>query len=572
MNSKLAGACTLIFAFLFCVSLDVPTATAVTNIDGIWSALDSGAPAPSARREYAAVHDRKNQRYLIFAGFTNNLGDEYFLFNDVWVLTLDSAPTWSLLTIPGDVPGERHSPQWGFDPARNRVLVFGGYGSHYPGQPYEYLNDVWELMLDGDPQWRELIPTGTPPAGRLVGAAVYDVLHQRFVGFGGTAGLPVDTWQLDLRDQPAWSTVETDGVSPPGGYGMTSIFDATLNRMLIFGGSISADYFGTHNDTWELDLQPETPQWRKLNPVGPLPLARRSLTSVFDPRRDRMVIFGGWDGMSDDPSSFLNDTWALSLTSSGDGEWTQLSPDGLVPVGDVMAAAYDPLGDRMVLFGGWSGTGVLGDTQFLTWDDAGQAAIVTSSGELDNGVARLEWSTQNITSAIVAVYRREPGTEWTSIGVVEADGLGQTLKPQRIPTMTTLHVSFEDNTITPGQDYGYQIIVSSEVGDEVIGEIWLDGNATDVDGGAPNAALALQVWPNPTAGPFAISVASPSTESARVEMFDVRGRHVLSRELGSIGAGARVEIGNAKNYPSGVYYLRLTQSGRSTSSHLVLVR
>ena len=557
MRFILVSACSVLLAFLFCVSFDVPPATAVSNIDGVWSSLNPGDPAPSARREYAAVYDRVQQRYIVFAGFTNEQGGGYFLFNEVWTLKLGGAPSWSQLTIPGEVPGERHTPQWGYDPARNRVLVFGGYGSHYPEWPYEYLNDVWELKLDGNPHWDEIYPSGTPPAGRLAGAAVYDVLNQRFVGFGGTVGLPVDTWQLDLRDQPEWSAVETSLLAPPGGYGMTSIFDPARNRMLIFGGSINDGYYGTHNDTWELDLRPEVPIWRQLAPVGPLPLARRTMASVFDPRRDRMVIFGGWDGTPSE-TSFLNDTWTLSL-SSPDGAWTQLSPDGPVPgVRDAMAAAYDPLGDRMVLFGGWSGTGMLGDTQFLAWDDAGQAAAVTSTGELDNGVPRLEWSTQNTTGPIGAVYRRETGTEWTSIGTVEADGQGL--------------VSFEDHSVTPGRDYGYQIVVSSEVGDEFVGEVWVSVPiATSV--GTPNAALALLASPNPAGGLWGVSFALAGDGPARLEMFDVRGQRVLSRDVGALGAGARrLEVGNAKDYPSGVYYLRLTQSGRSATSRIVFVR
>jgi len=84
-----------------------------------------------------------------------------------------------------------------------------------PRGAYEYLNDIWQLSLDGTPAWTELTPTGTPPTGRLAGVAAYDVYRQRFVGFGGTLNVPVDTWQLDLSgDTPAWSTVETDSTSP----------------------------------------------------------------------------------------------------------------------------------------------------------------------------------------------------------------------------------------------------------------------------------------------------------------------------------------------------------------------
>ena len=557
MRTILVSTCSVILASLFCISFDVPTAAAVSNVDGVWSALSPGDPAPSARREYAALYDRAQGRYIVFAGFTNEQGEGYFLFNEVWTLALDGTPSWSQLAIPGDIPGGRHSPQWGYDPANNRVLVFGGYGSHYPGSPYAYLNDVWELKLDGAPNWNEIFPSGSPPAGRLAGAAVYDVLHQRFVGFGGTVGLPVDTWQLDLSDQLSWSTVETSLLAPPGGYGMTSIFDPVRNRMLIFGGSLNDGYYGTHNDTWELDLQPEVPIWRQLNPVGPLPLARRTLASVFDPRRDRMVVFGGWDGTPGE-SAFLNDTWALSL-SSADGAWTQLSPEGPVPVGrDAMAAAYDPRGDRMVTFGGWSATGILGDTQFLTWDDGGEPATATSTGEFDNGVIQLEWNTQNTTSAIGAVYRREANTPWTSFGTVEADGQGV--------------VSFEDNAVTPGHEYGYQIVVSSEVGNEFVGEVWVSV-PTPTHVGTPNAVLALQPSPNPAGGLWGVSFALTGDDPARLEMFNVRGQRIFSRDVGAYGAGAhRLEVGNAKDYPSGVYYLRITQSGRSATSRVVLVR
>ncbi len=545
----------LVFASLLCVFFAIPSVAAVVTIDGVWSSLNG--PAPDARREYAAVYDREAQRYVMFAGFTNEQGGGYFLFNEVWVLTLDGSPGWWGITIPGDVPGGRHSPQWGYDPARNRVLIFGGYGSHHPGDPYAYLNDVWELNLDGAPSWNELVPTGTPPAGRLAGVAVFDVLHQRFVGFGGTAGLPVDTWQLDLRDIPAWSTIETNGVEPLGSYGMTSIFDPARNRMLIFGGSTTADYYGTHNDTWELNLKPDVPVWRQMSPSGTLPIARRTLTSVFDARRDRMVIFGGWDG-SPDSDAFLNDTWALSL-SSGDGEWTQLSPAGALPhVRDAMAAVYDPGADRMVLFGGWGGNTMLGDTQFLTWGDSGPAASATSSAAINNGVAHLQWTTQNTVSPIGAVYRRQAGTEWTSIGTFEADGSG--------------HVSFQDGTITPGEDYGYQIIVTSRAGDQLVGEVWLDA-ATNVGTRSPSAALALQVWPNPATGAFGISFASLSNEPTRLEMFDVRGQRVLARDVNARRGGTpRLHVGDAKDFPSGVYFVRLTQSGFTATSRLVLVR
>jgi len=555
MRSILVGICSLLFTSLLVGAVDIPVSHAVTNIDGAWTTLNGGSP-PAGRREYAAVYDRVHKRYVMFAGFTNEPGNGYYLFNEVWMLSLDGTPSWSHVSIPGLVPGERHSPQWGYDPARNRLIVFGGYGSHLPGYPWDYLNDVWELKLNGNPSWTELSPSGAAPGGRLAGAAVFDVLHQRFVGFGGTAGLPTDTWQLDMKGQPVWSTVATNGIQPPGGYGMTSVFDPVRNRMIIFGGSTSEQYYGAQNNTWELDLKPAIPVWRQLNPSGYAPSPRRSLTSIYDPRRDRMVIFGGAIVFAPGNLAFYNDTYALSL-SSGDGAWSLLAPDGAYPgVRDIMSAAYDPRGDRMVLFGGWSGTSILGDTQFLTWDDAGNNATASGSTDVDNGVALLDWDTENTVSRIGAVYRREANTEWTSIGTFEADGLG--------------HVSFQDNAITEGHTYGYQIVVSSEAGDELVGETWM-ASPTGV-GNTPKAALALRVTPNPATGPFVASFSGASNGPARLEMFNVQGQRVLSREVSGTGGSSRIELGDAKSFASGVYYLRLTQSGRSTTSRFVLVR
>lgn len=442
--------------------------------------------------------------------------------------------------------------------ARNRILVFGGYGRHYPGDPFTYLNDVWQLSLDGTLAWEEIFPTGTPPTGRLAGCAVYDVFRQRFVGVGGTAGLPVESWQLDLSHAPEWSNVPTDGVQPPGSYGMTSIFDAARNRMILFGGSTSENYYGTHNDTWELWLNPARPQWRKLDPDGALPIARRTLTSVYDPLRNRMVIFGGWDGDSGS-DAFLNDTWALSLDTN-DGAWTQLAPAGLVPgVRDAMAAIYDPSHDQMVVFGGWSGTAVLRDTHFLTWNGEAQSASASPDGQADPGVARLAWSTNGATGPVGGVYRRDLGTEWTSIGTAIADASGV--------------VQFEDHDVTTGDTYGYKLVVASQVGDEFLGEVWVEVPTT-TDVGSLDATLALHpAGSNPVTGDFGISFALPSAQPALLEMVDVKGRRVFARDLGVLGAGPhRLDLGNTRDYASGVYFLRLSQLGRTATSRVVLLR
>jgi hypothetical protein len=305
---------------------------AASPADGAWSLLETHGSAPSARREYAAVYDIQRQRYVIFGGFGFQAPHPSGLFNEVWSMTLGDHNHWVHWDVAGDPPGERHSPQWGYDPARQRLLVFGGYGYHDAGSgELEYLNDVWELSLDGTPTWTELHPTGTPPSGRLAGASVYDPLRQRFVGFGGTRGLPVDTYELDLSGEPTWRTVPTTGPTPRAGYGMATIFDPVRDRMLIFGGSTSDDYWGVHNDVWELSLLDATPAWHQIELDSlSAPSPRRTLAAIHDPLRDRMVIFGGWDS-GPGVSAFLNDAWALSLSPAP--HWDPLQPSSALPVG-----------------------------------------------------------------------------------------------------------------------------------------------------------------------------------------------------------------------------------------------
>jgi hypothetical protein len=544
-------------AFLLVVASWGAPRVASASLDGTWSALDSSVPAPVARREYAAILDVQRHRYIVFAGLGYTDPGPIFDFKEVWALSLGPDPTWTEIAL-ADGPGERHSPQWGYDPARQRLLVFGGYGHHYPGGENEYLNDVWELSLDGDPEWHEIFPSGTAPDGRLAGAAVYDPLRQRFVGFGGTRGLPVDTWSLDLSGEPAWSTVDTDSTGPPGSYGMTTVYDILRDRMLLFGGSTSDDYWGVHNDVWALSLLTATPSWSRLAPSGAPPSARRSGTAILDPLRDRMIVYGGWDSQSNETSSFLGDTWALSL--SPEPHWTPLDPGGPIPTGrDAMAAIYDPLGDRMVVFGGWSGNLMLNDTWFLGWGGLPQAPAMSGTSVALPEMTRTSWGVQNVGGLRAAVYRREPGTEWSSVATIVNDGSG-TLR-------------YDDHAVTRGARYGYQLVVASQLGATFGGEVWVDVPAGTVGiGPGAGAALALHPpRPNPVVGRFRVSFALPGGEGARIDVVDVAGRRIVSREVGAMGPGAHeIDLGPAREYPSGLYFVRLTHAGRSLVTRAII--
>src|SRR5439155_10844585 len=62
--------------------------------------------------------------------------------------------------------------------------------------------------------------------------------------------------------------------------------------------------------------------WVQVNPSGPQPPARFNHTAVWDPVGNRMIIFGGASAAP------LGDLWSYSPTGN---TWTQLTPAGPAP-------------------------------------------------------------------------------------------------------------------------------------------------------------------------------------------------------------------------------------------------
>ncbi len=131
---------------------------------------------------------------IVFGGATPAIN------NNVWVLAnadgTGGSPTWSLLSPSGTPPPPRSNHTAVYDVAANQMIVFGG------GVPLQ-ANDVWVLSDAngiGTPAWTELSPSGTPPPARLALTAVFDPASNRMTIFGGSGagGNLNDVWVLAL--------------------------------------------------------------------------------------------------------------------------------------------------------------------------------------------------------------------------------------------------------------------------------------------------------------------------------------------------------------------------------------
>jgi hypothetical protein len=141
-------------------------------------------------------------------------------------------------------------------------------------------------------KWTNITPTasGEQPSPRADHVAVLDPVQHRMYVYGGDA-LDTQTWRLELSGTPAWSVEPT--VGPQNWFdespaGATAVYDAARNRGILFAGD-----FRFPNGTWELAFSKSGATWKELSPDGAIPAGRYRSGSAYDPLRDRMLVFGG---------------------------------------------------------------------------------------------------------------------------------------------------------------------------------------------------------------------------------------------------------------------------------------
>jgi hypothetical protein len=209
-----------------------------------------------------------------------------------------------------------------YDPIDDRMIIYGA--SHGAGisQP------TWELSFD-PLEWMPLAPGPMPMRGEH--SALFDPVRNRMLVFGGDDGPhphEKDTWSLAMTGAPTWNELYPTGTLPRSRWGHSAIYDPIRDRLVMHGG---VDEFNVNfADQWSMSLD-GPPQWSRLLPVGTKPQARREHTAIYDPDRDRMIIFGG----RDDTLARLNDTWALN--------WNETPTD-------VRDDAVEPLNPSATLF------------------------------------------------------------------------------------------------------------------------------------------------------------------------------------------------------------------------------
>lgn len=340
-----------------------------------WTLLHPGGDAPNARYAHGAVYDPVRDRMIVFGGvssFSSMFPTPSIYYNDVWALSLSDSVFWTALTPTGTAPSARINHVTVYDSARDRVLVFGGA---ITTNDLTGLNDVWALRLSGTSAWSPITPTGPAAATRVSAAGIYDPVRDALVVFGGwtPTGAANDTWRLSFQGTPTWSAVSVSGSGiPPVRTEHVAVFDAASDRMLVFGG-LRDTGLGL-NDTWSLTLgSPQ--QWTELTRAFDPPSPRYGASMVFDPTRDRMVVYGG----AGNQGLYDARPWALSFANGP--AWASIQPAGAVPVArQYQGMVLQSTRDRLVVFGGQGPGGVKGDVWALPLSGDSSWTRVETSG------------------------------------------------------------------------------------------------------------------------------------------------------------------------------------------------
>lgn len=294
-----------------------------------------------------------NRRKKIFGGLQRAAGPALLaVAMAAFTPTCVTAQTWFQQSAAGTAPTPRFGQSAVLDTNTQDMIVFGGIASP-DGDPINQAesNEVWVLQAGVTPQWSMITPSGGPPIARDSHSAVYDSTSGTMIVFGGKnligTSCYADTWLLHgaTGASPSWTAGPT---GPSGRFGASAVYDSVSNEVILFGGRCGGTVY---NDVWILknaNAVGGTPTW-----TGPFPGAisgRAYHSAGYDPNTNTMTVFGGTNG-----STVLNDTWVLTNANGTgtDGTWTQLTPYGaLPPARYAQSTAYDPKLNRMMIFGG----------------------------------------------------------------------------------------------------------------------------------------------------------------------------------------------------------------------------
>ena len=197
-------------------------------------------------------------------------------------------------------------------------------------------------------------------------------------------------------------------------------------------------------------------------------------------------------------------------------------------------------------------------------------AQVTPSIVSDNaGGAIVTWSdSRNLNVPHIYAQRilADGTARWMADGVAVCTASGSQYAPSICPDgVHGATISWYDNRGGANYDvYAQRVLWYGQLGGDVAG----------VPGDAELAIALSPVRPNPSrGGALTVGFTLPSATTASLELLDVAGRRIATRDLGTLGAGHHVlNVGDGSRLAPGLYLVRLRQGANVRVSRAVVLR
>jgi len=171
------------------------------------------------------------------------------------------------------------------------------------------------------------------------------------------------------------------------------------------------------------------------------------------------------------------------------------------------------------------------------------------SAEVDADGIRITWDLSANPDLPATIYRRTAATSWTAVREAVADG--------------NARIVFEDTDVVPGGRYGYRLGILDAGVEVFVGEAWVE---------SPAFGLAIaSVRPNPAPGRFEVHFTHGGGAPARLELHDVTGRRVATRDLAAVAGRQSAMFDPPSTLPPGIYLLRLIQGGTRATAKVALL-
>ncbi len=242
------------------------------------------------------------------------------------------------------VPSPQGYPLLAYDPIKDRVWMVGGFTTDGA-----LINDLWTFSTRSR-RWTQVGNAFGPTSWD---ATALDVQSRKLILYQGYSAafdaVDVETWAYDI-DTGIWEN-RHPAVQPPTRWGSMMVYDPKADRVLLYGGADFAEGVacGFCSETTVFGdvwaYDYEANTWSERHPsVSPPPHHFPALEYV--PSIDRVVLFGGYQqGFT----SLFNDTWAYDYTAN---RWANLNPHNPPPPRAYHYWALEPKTNRLVMFGG----------------------------------------------------------------------------------------------------------------------------------------------------------------------------------------------------------------------------